>query len=53
MRDFYDEKAKQETVNSMYKNSKVKIQNEIENYKLITKRGRGFKAYLELNSQPL
>ena len=50
-KEFYDEKTNQKTINNMYGNIRNKIK-KLDNYELISKRGRGFKAYLQkLNTQ--
>jgi len=45
--NFYSDKTKQDTINGMYYRIKLKIKNEINGYTLVSKKGRGFKAYLE------
>ena len=46
---FYDKNTKQETINTCYKNIKAEIVKlcELNGYRLISKRGKGNKAYVE------
>lgn len=47
--NFYDKNTKQETINTCYKNIKAEILKlcELNGYNLVSKRGKGNKAYIE------